>query len=486
MITLIPAIIISHALALHKIEDYENKYLNLAQNYAHLHASHIERFIRETVSRLDMLATLIDVNSGDLSTVEEILTRTHEKDVRFSGFYWSNPQGDLLIGTNELTQPINILDREYFQNAINTGQYTISPAHIGRVTNRFIITIATPVISGSEVNGVLLGSLRIDKIEESLLGQLNNEKVFVTDDIGQAVIHSSTPYDEPISFEIQMESVPWTVQAQVEPVEKISYVQILLQYFGLLLIFTHILFLLVQYFLLKKQVKLEKKQNEMQKLELVENLAASTAHEIRNPLTGIKGLIQLLSEKYKDEKDQLYFTIIQSEVNRINSIVSELLLLGKPTAQTLNTYYVNDIIKEIEPIISSEANYKSVHLSIIYSNEPLPISCVKDHVKQVILNLVKNALEAIGDGRGKVIISLEKHQNQSIIKVIDNGSGMPEEVLNQVFNPFFTMKDDGSGLGLVVCKRIIETYGGQINIRSTMDKGTVVELRIPLTSEDND
>ncbi len=486
MVTLLPAIVISYSLSIEKIEKYDNTYMSTAQTYANYHANHIDGFIRETVSRLDMLATLIEINPYDLSSVEEVLKRTHEKDVRFSGFYWANPQGDLLIGTNELTSPVNVFDRDYFQKAIKSGSYTISPAHIGRVTGRFIVTIATPVNKSSEVNGVLLASLRIDKIEEFVLNQVEDETIIVMDDTGQTIMQThSSPIDESsYHYSYDIESVPWSIHAHVQPQENNLFFQVFLTNFGLLLILTHILFLVIQYFLLKKQVKMEKKQNELQKLELVENLAASTAHEIRNPLTGIKGLIQLLSEKYTDQKDQLYFTIIQEEVKRINSIVSELLLLGKPTAHTLKKCCVNDIIKEIEPIIKSEANFKSVHLCIHYSNEELPILCVKDHLKQVILNLLKNALEAVNSG-GKVIIYLEQHQNECIIKVIDNGIGMSQDVLKKVFNPFFTMKETGTGLGLVVCKRIVEAYGGKIKIQSTVGQGTEVKLNIPLAIKDS-
>ncbi|MFV8828876.1 ATP-binding protein [Alkalihalobacterium sp. APHAB7] len=487
MITIIPTITISHALALQKIQEIENIYMDMAQSYANLHASQIDRFIGETVSRIDMLATLIEINPDDLSNVEEILKRTREKDVRFSGFYWSNPEGDLLIGTNELLQPINIGDRPYFQEAIQTGQYTISPAHIGRVTGRFIITIATPVLNNGELSGVLLSSLRIDKIEESVIKHSKDEEVWVIDDTGQMIIGtgSNLALDGAYSFTVEIDKVPWRIQAQLETADNNLYAKAFFTNVVILLIFTHILFMLIQYSLLKRQLKIEKKQNEMQKMELVENLAASTAHEIRNPLTGIKGLVQLLSEKYNNENDQLYFNVIQQEVNRINTIVSELLLLGKPTAHKLSTYCAKDIIKEIEPIIHSEANFKSVDLSIEYTYDRLPISCVKDHLKQVLLNLIKNALDAVSENSGQVRISLEKKGKYCVIHVIDSGIGMPEDILNRVFEPFFTTKETGTGLGLVVCKRIVESYGGKIQIDSTVGKGTEVELKLPIDENNN-
>ena len=217
-------------------------------------------------------------------------------------------------------------------------------------------------------------------------------------------------------------------------------------------------------------------------LELIGNLAASTAHEIRNPLTGIKGLVKLLSEEYHDKKAQSYFEVIQTEIDRINVIVSELLVLGKPTAHTLKKYNANTIVAEIVPIIHSEANFMNVELSVDYHTEELSISCVKDQLKQVILNLTKNSLQAMPYG-GKLSISLDKQSDNCLITVIDNGVGMQKDQLNQAFKPFFTLKKDGSGLGLTVCKRIIDSYGGKISIKSIPNEGTEVVITLPLVME---
>ena len=442
LITLLPAIVISYVLALQNVQELERDYRNQAHNYASRHVNDLERLIGETLSRLDMLATLTNISSDNLDYVEEILTRTHDKDVRFSGIYWGNIEGDLLVGSNEIANPINVSDRKYFQEAITHGQSIISPAHIGRVTGRFIITIATPVFQHEEISGVLFASIRIDKIEKAIKEKITGEQISISDDIGQTLIQT---YHKPLqggvySETIEMYTLPWAITAHVNPETEFIFARVFVKDFVMILVLTHIIYLLLQYFLLKQRVKREKAQNERQKIELVENLAASTAHEIRNPLTGIKGLIQLLSEKYKDDKDQLYFRIIQDEVNRINAIVSEMLLLGKPTAHTLNSCNINDIIKEIEPIILSEANYSSVQVDIHYSSEKLPISCVKDHLKQVILNLVKNSLDAV-NSKGEVVISIEKDGAHCLVQVIDNGTGMSKKVLNQIFKPFYTKKE---------------------------------------------
>ncbi|WP_332692290.1 ATP-binding protein [Halalkalibacter lacteus] len=485
LITILPAIVISYLLTVQQTRELKQVYTNEAQWYATFHANQIDNFIGETIGRLEMLATFIHIQRKELNQFEHILLSTQEKDIRFSGFYWANPEGDLIIGTNDLPSPVNIFDREYFQEALRTGMTSISEAHKGRVTGRNIITIATPAVYNDDIEGLLIASLRLDHLQIKIEQSLTNENITITDSQGATLIKTRPNLAEPntITSSITVERLPWTVTAHVTPAESSRFKNIFLLYLPICLIVSHIAFLLIQYYLLQRHVKKEKEQNEIQKMKLVENLAASTAHEIRNPLTGIKGLVQLLREKHKDEQEQLYFTVILDEVNRINSIVSELLLLGKPTAQAINIYNANDIIAEILPIIESETNYKNVELFFHSTADTLPILCVKDHIKQVILNLVKNSLESMDNG-GQITLLLEKHGYICCIKVKDNGAGMTQDVLKQVFTPFFTSKEDGTGLGLPVCKRIIKGAGGDITIQSVLNKGTEITIQLPLTASE--
>ncbi|MFD2445358.1 ATP-binding protein [Bacillus sp. CGMCC 1.16607] len=480
-ITLLPSLTISYILGLSKVDDIERQYNSKAEWYANFHAMNIENFLSETVGRLEMLATSIKVQDKNLDEIEMILQETQSKDSRFSGFYWSNTKGDLLVSSVPSSSLVNVFDREYFQQAIGTRKTSISEPHIGRVTGRFIITIATPVVDQGQTQGVLLASLRLDEIEEAIHSLIEEEKINVTDQDNKILIEtgSSNLGKHPIMTHVPLSLKPWSVTAIVIPEKNDVFLIAFLQYFIIGFILSNILYLLSKYILLQRNVKKEKEQTELQKLELIGNLAASTAHEIRNPLTGIKGLIKLLSEENSDKKSQTYYEVIQMEIDRINSIVSELLVLGKPTANTLMPYHANDILAEIEPLLQSESNFMNVKLTIHFSKDILLISCVKDHLKQVILNLSKNALHAMPNG-GNLTITVEKHLEFCVIKVEDTGVGMPKELLSQVFNPFFTMKKDGSGLGLTVCKRIINTYNGDITIDSAPNVGTKVEITLPM------
>lgn len=474
----------SYFFAQHQVNDTERQIKNKAQVYTNFHAMNIENFLGETIGRLEMLATSIKIQHHNLINIEKILKESAGNDTRFSGFYWVKQNGDVLISSNPLNTSISIRDLPYFQEALKTEQTSISNDYISRVTGHYIIAIATPIVEHGQIQGVLVASLNIDEIEKKIKGLVKNEMIIVSNMDDKMIIKAGTIGTEKHSVKSSMNisHVPWRISAFIISDIDIVFINALFLYLILFFTLTNIFFLLAKYFLLRKKVRKEREQTELHKLELIGNLAASTAHEIRNPLTGIKGLVKLLSEDYQDNKATYYFEVIQQEIDRINAIVSELLVLGKPTAYTLEIYNANTIIKEIEPIIHSEANFMNVELNITYAEKDLPISCVKDHVKQVILNLAKNSLQAMPYG-GKLVITLKKQSEMCVIRVEDNGVGMQVEQLKEAFKLFYTMKKDGSGLGLTVCKRIIETYGGEIFIDSIPNEGTQVEVILPITYE---
>nr|WP_239534598.1 ATP-binding protein [Priestia taiwanensis] len=234
--------------------------------------------------------------------------------------------------------------------------------------------------------------------------------------------------------------------------------------------------------MLKKETAFEKRQNEIQKIELIGSLAASTAHEIRNPLTGIKGFVTLLSQKYDNPEDNLYFSIIQDEITRINEIISDFLVLGKPVEFAKEQHDLTAIIHEVFPMIQLEAKMNGVRVRHQFTTKPTPIYCSKNHIKQILLNLSKNALEAMKEDDTLTIkVRIKEDYVQLIVK--DTGEGIPEDRLENIFQPFYTSKDTGTGLGLVICERIVDTYNGKIIINSIEGKGTTVQVFFPLCTE---
>ncbi|WEK54504.1 MAG: ATP-binding protein [Candidatus Cohnella colombiensis] len=219
------------------------------------------------------------------------------------------------------------------------------------------------------------------------------------------------------------------------------------------------------------------------RLKMIGQIAASTAHEIRNPLTSIKGFMQLLNERLSEREmqhEQGYVTIILSELERINGLVNEFLLLSKPKQMKLVPIRSRHILREILPVIRSEAMLHNVTIKY-YPNVALaPIMVDKELIKQVFLNIGKNAIEAMSAG-GTLKIREYQQQDDSnnlIVEFIDTGPGIHLDRIEEVFEPFYTTKPEGTGLGLPVCQRIIHEMGGAIKVSSS-DQGTTFMLKLP-------
>ena len=459
----------------------ENK--QVAHTVLFLYRDYLDHHLGEAISALEMLAKVVGTETGNINGMKEIVHDTDGNDARFSGLYYTTPEGIITIASEGDQPPVDVSDRKYIQNALQTKKTTVSSVITDRVLGHQAIMIASPIFNKQkELSGLLLASLRFDYISSSLNAikpQYHFEVtdkydvVFLTDDNNETSDAHSNMLTTPL------QRLDWKVSVSPLPIHQKTLNQWVAVECIATLFLMSILFLLAQYMLLKRQTKLERQQNELQKIELVGTFAASTAHEIRNPLTGIKGLVALLQEKYKDEQDQFYFSIIEQEIKRINEIVSEFLILGKPTATTEQTYDVRTILNEVALIIQSEANLHNIVFHLHLPDHPVHIRCSKDHMKQVVLNITKNAIEAMTSG-DTLTISVTSNETHAQLQITDTGKGIPKHIQKHLFHPFFTNKDTGTGLGLVICKRIVEMYNGHLFIDSIENEGTTVHVEIPL------
>ncbi|WP_449539749.1 PAS domain S-box protein [Ferdinandcohnia sp. Marseille-Q9671] len=216
-----------------------------------------------------------------------------------------------------------------------------------------------------------------------------------------------------------------------------------------------------------------------EKLSLVGELAAGVAHEIRNPLTSIKGFIQLFQQGVRKEE---YFHVILNEFNRIEDIIKEFLSLAKPQEIRLKPASIPSLVKDITTLLESEAHLKNVEFLLKIEKEIPMIMCDANQIKQVLLNLCKNSIEAIDtkkDGFVTITVRFED-ENILLIQVIDNGTGISEDRLKKLGEPFFSNKEKGTGLGLMLCYRIIKEHKGTITFESIENQGTTVNVRLPL------
>lgn len=227
-----------------------------------------------------------------------------------------------------------------------------------------------------------------------------------------------------------------------------------------------------------EQKKTEEMLLKSEKLSLVGELAAGLAHEIRNPLTTIKGLVQVLQETTADKK-ALYSDIILTEIDRINYIVSEFMVLAKPHAVYFNECNLTDILKKVIYLLEAEANLKNVVIINDIANEDVTLHGEKNQLTQVFVNLFKNAMEALPNG-GVIRVSTAVVNDNIKISIEDNGVGMSEEQVKRIGEPFYTTKAMGTGLGLMVSYKIIQNHKGSISVKSELNKGTTFDIMLPL------
>ncbi|MBW7476013.1 PAS domain S-box protein [Paenibacillus oenotherae] len=225
----------------------------------------------------------------------------------------------------------------------------------------------------------------------------------------------------------------------------------------------------------------ERKKNEellinSEKLYVAGQLAAGIAHEIRNPLTSLKGFLQLMASGRQSNKN--YFDIMKSELNRIESIVSELLMLSKPQIYELSCKDIRFIMRDTVTLLEAQALLHSIEMEMRVDHEPLWVRGVENQLKQVFINVIKNAIESMLEG-GKIIITCTREQDNVSIRIEDYGPGIPEEQLSKIGQPFYTTKEKGTGLGLMVSYKIVDNHQGRIQVRSSLGIGTTFEIILP-------
>lgn len=220
------------------------------------------------------------------------------------------------------------------------------------------------------------------------------------------------------------------------------------------------------------------KIRESEKLSLVGEMAAGIAHEIRNPLASLRGFVQMYQEEDTSGTKDLRNKIMLAEIDRINEIVSELLVLAKPANETFEFGNIADKLNHVVTLLEGQANLYNV-LIIKELDSDLPLIYCHDNLKQVFINILKNAIESMPHG-GQVLIQVMKIDTKIQILFKDQGSGIPQHQLEKIFQPFYTTKETGTGLGLMVSQRIIQNHKGKMRIESEVGKGTIVEISLPV------
>jgi len=243
--------------------------------------------------------------------------------------------------------------------------------------------------------------------------------------------------------------------------------------------------------LMQRERELKQSQDTLRRADRLSSLGlltAGLAHEIRNPLVAIRTFTQLLPERYDDAEFREGFQgLALKEVDRICGLINDLLSFARPSKPNVAPENVNDVVDNIARILETQAKEKSVVIARDFGDNLPKVWIDREQMKQVFMNLILNAIQAMRDGGSINISSRPVSRNGTQpsgdfvqVEIRDTGVGIPEENLQHIFDPFFTSKDEGSGLGLAVSHQIVQEHGGFVTVESQLGKGTAFFVHVPV------
>ncbi len=221
----------------------------------------------------------------------------------------------------------------------------------------------------------------------------------------------------------------------------------------------------------------------IEKLGATGRLVRTLAHEVRNPLNNINMSVeQLLQSNDSGDESQLFLDIVQRNSKRIGDIITELLDTSRPTDLVFDTCSLQAIMDESITEALDRITLQHVNMQIKYANEPCNVMANKEKLKIAFLNIIINAVEAVPSITGELIISIDNVKDAHVVTIKDNGCGIPEENISRLFEPYFTSKRNGMGLGLAATLNILQSHKANVDVTSTVGQGTTFTISFPALS----
>lgn len=287
----------------------------------------------------------------------------------------------------------------------------------------------------------------------------------------------------PVIFNEELKGILEIYKDATEMVHNINHVRLRAT---LLSILGFLFYVIAIYIVVKnideREKKLRQKLADLEKISILGQFASKMAHELGTPIHVILGNADILANAYKDEFILERASNISRQVQKMNTIIKNYLYASKRPEPNISEFNIKELVEQIK----SDLSYTISENVQIYSDiDDIELNSDKGFIEQIIFNFVKNAADSIGAEKGEIFIESEIIDNFITIKVTDSGKGVPKEILDKIFNPFFSTKKTGkgTGLGLAVCKELAESLGGEIFCDSIPGK-TVFGIKIPLKSSD--
>ncbi len=513
LMVVLPLVVVAYFIIYDSVNQRKEAEINKNLVITKSNALFIEHEINERLKAIRDLAELPEFREGNVHQMQQYLKICKESSGE--DYFVIDTEGHIIVGTHtEMLQTVHdFRDCQHCREAL-TGKTVVTGMHKSVYNQEYVINLYTPIWDANRkrvlrVIGIYIPSsffkAYLDPIRlgsNGALSLVDDSGYYIYDkavSTGQKLVASPCFFDSrgqdvviterksmrtgkaTVCTTVKLKSLGWYLIASQLKDEIIAP--------GLVIIAKDIItmtLLLMTLFALwryKKSLRdralLIERQN-AEKLALVGELAAGMAHEIRNPLTTIKGFAELLKAKdpFKSELETL--ELIDQSVEHIEGIVRETLLLAKPQQMKVEIFDINEIVNETYRLMRNQAILEDVELEYVSHSERLLVKGDKRHLMQVLINIIKNAFEA-SPQHGAVLVTVDKvNLALAQVRVIDEGAGIPSEQLKKVGTPFFTTKHSGTGLGLVVSQRIVQEHGGHLIIESAPGQGTIIMIELPL------
>lgn len=483
-----------------------------------------ERIIKTNLDRTSNIAGDIDGFINNNFHIMDIISSISDKDhvwrlitreENISSFLLLDHNGTIIQEIHKDLEPKEqqaLLNRymiPYFQYPLK-GERFVSNVVENKDINQGLIVLAGPVFKEDIVTGVAYLTLKIDAFIPLLKDYHIGKEgyVFLRDESGDTIYHperkelkaqnykffdvsliprsdhkiQKSSFDNKVKYITYrpLKSAPWMVFIMQPIAEYQSPIYLIWLKNGALLL-ALFLFMYLLYDLEQKEKRLLQTQLNNERLEVVAEVAAGIAHEIKNPLVPIKGFIQLEKMRGDSTIGQENIRLLLNEIGRIETIINDFMTLARNNQSNYSQVYLRDLLRDLFSLMQVEADNKDIRLITNVFSLPEEILVYGDanQLTQVFLNIIKNSLEATA-GDGTIEVNVRTKNKEVRVTVKDTGEGMSQEKLRKVGTPFYSTKEQGTGMGIAICQRIVKNHKGRIIIISQENKGTTIDVYLPL------
>lgn len=511
LIVIVPLATLSYLLL---YDNYTNRYSEEANKNLQITqvlAQNMDEFVARIKHTLEGIGGLQEFKDQNPQAIKQTFASLALAERDVSLFWITDHKGDLVAKWPDTAPDNSAAGKEFFLRAMQ-GTAIVSDDLVGEMSSEEIVMVAVPYTGNSgKIAGILGASIPLKQLQHKLVLNIGSTGYpFMVSKSGKVLAHPQlqqlrlkskdddpvwlalssgksdtidlvSPFDgqRKLYSYVPLREADWVV-AVVQPFNQLNpKLQNLFTRYGAVI---GILFLLVvmasRQLVISRNREEEARVLQAEKLAAVGQLAAGIAHEIRNPLTTIKGFVQLIAMREGKFQPE-YLDLILKEIESIQGIVEGTLVLAKPHPEALINVNLGNVVQEVCTLMQPQTTLQNINLSLSCPADLPEIKAQPNLLKMVFVNLIKNSIEAMPADGGEISLELKQRGDNIQVTIRDTGKGIPPELIKNLGSPFVTTKENGTGLGLMVTYRIIQNHGGSIRVTSTPGRGTIFVITLP-------